>query len=125
MKISLPPSLTHSADHPRPVLPSILLAVDLAFHTATLLWTLPPQSEAKDTANPNYTVVYWDHSDPNTTISHTVSQDLVGSGQQSVRVTLTNLAPGVLYQWTVEATIHTVTTASVVSNFSTTAVGGF
>ena len=100
--------------------PILLLALEATYHTATLLWGLPP--ETKDATNQTYSVIYWNYEDPNTTYSVNVGQDTeIG---QTMRYILTGLNPGLLYQWTVEAsTAETMSLQSVVSNFSTMSVG--
>ena len=100
--------------------PILLLALDATYHTATLLWGLPP--EAKDATNQTYSVIYWDYEDPNTTYSVNVSQD-TEIGQTTMRHTLTGLSPGLLYQWAVETSTGTISLQSVASNFSTMGVG--
>ena len=97
----------------------MLLAVELTFHTATLLWSVSP--ETRDATNLTYSVIYWEYEEPHTSLSHNVSLD-EGTGQ-TVRVTLTGLCPGILYQWRVEARTETTNSQSVVSNFSTVAAG--
>ena len=68
-------------------------------------------------------MVYWDYEDPNTTFSHNVSQDMATTAEETVRIILTDLRPGTLYQWMVEARIWTAISASVVSNFTTMPAG--
>jgi hypothetical protein len=98
-------------DYPEPVAPALLLAVDLTFHTATLLWAVPAEAGPNQT----YTVLYWGYGEPNTSLSLDVS----GGSGEVVEAVLTGLGPGLAYQWAVEATSGDTSAQSALHSFTT------
>jgi hypothetical protein len=102
-------------DYPEPVAPALLLAVDLTFHTATLLWAVPAEAGPNQT----YTVLYWGYGEPNTSLSLDVS----GGSGEVVEAVLTGLGPGLAYQWAVEATSGDTSAQSALHSFTTPDLG--
>lgn len=105
---------SHSPDFLQPKPPVVLLAVNVTFHTATLLWG--GSSEAS--LNVTYTVRYWTHSSPDEVLSTNVQ-----SVDRVLQTTVVALSPGETYQWSVEVVDTSGSTRSLTSNFSTLSYG--
>ena len=95
-----------------------LLSVNITFHTATLLWRIPVEAAINDT----YTVVYWQHDNPNSTLVHNGSEE-IDFVEQLMKATIVGLIPGVLYEWRVEARNAITSSQSAISNFTTARYG--
>lgn len=89
----------------------MLLAVNVTFHSATLLWGGP-------SLNSTYTVRYWAHDSPDEVQSANVQ-----SVDHMLRTTVVALSPGETYQWSVEVVNTVGSIRSLTSNFSTLSYG--
>ena len=105
----------HPPGYSQPAAPIALLATDVTFHTATLLWGIPTDTAANDT----YTIIYWEYG---TTLTRNVST-VHRAGEQFAKTFLTSLEAGVLYVWLVEASNGRAVSQSGISNFSTLSYG--
>lgn len=99
----------------QPAQPIALLSSDVTFHTATLLWGIPPDSAA----NITYTVVYWELG---TTPTHNLSTGH-GAGDLLVKTVVAGLEAGSVYVWQVEASNGRTVSQSATSNFTTLSYG--
>lgn len=96
-----------------PPVPEFLLALNIRFQSATLLWNIPSEASPNDT----YTVSFWNGSgipvrDVNVQNS---------AGQFMLQATVFGLSPGTLYHWTVEVknSISSAQSTSLQANFTT------
>ena len=108
------PTLPFSPDFLQPQPPAVLLAVNVTFHSATLLWGKP----SEEPLNVTYTVRYWTQDSPDEMQSTNVQ-----SVDHMLQTTVVALSPGQTYQWSVEVVNTLGSTRSLTSNFSTLSYG--
>ena len=108
------PTLPFSPDFLQPQPPAVLLAVNVTFHSATLLWGKP----SEEPLNVTYTVCYWTQDSPDEMQSTNVQ-----SVDHTLQTTVVALSPGQTYQWSVEVVNTLGSTRSLTSNFSTLSYG--
>lgn len=108
------PTLPFSSDFLQPQPPAVLLAVNVTFHTATLLWGKP----SEEPLNVTYTVQYWTQDSPDE-----IQSTNVQSVDHTLQTTVMALSPGQAYQWNVEVVNTLGSTRSLTSNFSTLSYG--
>ena len=106
--------------HAAPVAPELLLSVSTTHHTASLLWVLPEKAATNDT----YSIVYWEHESPNSTLTrYNISSSSESRSGEFVLARLIGLGPGLLYEWAVETSNGIMTSQSAISSLTTQHVG--
>ena len=104
-------------DDLKPASPELLLSVNITFHTATVMWTMPAEASENDT----YTVLYWTRSNPNITLVHNSSVEAT-IGHMRLAI-ISGLEPGTPYQWIIETDNLASFSHSLPSNFTTARPG--
>ena len=91
-----------------------LVSINITFHAATVLWSVPAEAAVNDT----YAVLYWEYDNPNVTLVHNTSVE-IDSVERLMKTIVVGLAPGVLYEWSVEARNAITSSQSATSHFTT------
>ena len=107
----------HCPDYLKPPPPTFLLSVNITYHTATLLWSIPSEAAINDT----YTVLYWGLHSPDSVLLY--NDNVHSDIDQMMQASISGLVSGVLYQWSIEAKNSMASSQSTIANFTTASYG--